>query len=51
MVDANLKQAIERALASGFRVELLRDKDGSIIAQTIQRKQLKFEFGGGKRGG
>lgn len=51
MVDENLKQAIERALASGFRVELLRDKDGSIIVQTIQRKRLKFEFGGGKHGG
>ena len=51
MVDENLKQAIERALASSFRVELLRDKDGSIITQTIQYKRLKFEFGGGKHGG
>lgn len=43
MIDENLKQAIEQALASGFRVELLRDKDGKIIAQTIQRKRLKTE--------
>lgn len=43
MIDENLKQAIERALAYGFRVELLRDKDGKIIAQTIQRKRLKTE--------
>lgn len=43
MIDEELKTAIERALSSGFRVELLRDKDGNIIAQTIQRKRLKTE--------
>ena len=43
MIDEKLKAAIERALASGFRVELLRDKDGHVIAQTIQRKRLKAE--------
>lgn len=43
MIDEKLKTAIERALASGFRVELLRDKDGNIIVQTIQRKRLKTE--------
>lgn len=43
MIDDKLKAAIERALASGFRVELLRDKDGHIIVQTIQRKRLKTE--------
>ncbi len=43
MIDEKLKAAIERALAAGFRVELLRDKDGKIIVQTIQRKRLKTE--------
>lgn len=43
VIDEKLKAVIERALASGFRVELLRDKDGNIIAQTIQRKRLKTE--------
>lgn len=43
MIDEKLKATIERALASGFRVELLRDKDGNIIVQTIQRKRLKTE--------
>ena len=43
MIDDKLKAAIEKALAAGFRVELLRDKDGNIIAQTIQRKRLKTE--------
>lgn len=43
VIDEELKTAIERALSSGFRVELMRDKDGNIIAQTIQRKRLKTE--------
>lgn len=43
MIDEKLKTAIERALAAGFRVELLRDKEGNIIVQTIQRKRLKTE--------
>lgn len=43
MIDEKLKTAIERALTSGFRVEILRDKDGNIIVQTIQRKRLKTE--------
>ena len=43
MIDDKIKDTIERALASGFRVELLLDKDGNIIVQTIQRKRLKTE--------
>lgn len=29
------------ALDKGYRVEILKDKDGNIKAQTIQRKVLK----------
>ena len=35
-------EAIMEALSKGFRVELLKDKDGNIIIQTIQRKRLKI---------
>lgn len=34
-------KAILAALSSGLRVELVQQKDGSIIIQTIQRKRLK----------
>ena len=34
-------KAIMEALEKGFRVELLKDKDGAIIVQTIQRKRIK----------
>ena len=33
-------KAIADALSKGFRVELLKDKDGNIVIQTIQRKRL-----------
>lgn len=36
-----LIQAIQAALDKGMRVELLKDKDGNIKAQTISRKALK----------
>lgn len=41
MDDKTIK-AIESALSDGFRVEVLKDKDGNIVAQTIQRKRLKI---------
>ena len=36
-----LIKAIQAALDKGQRVELLKDKDGNIKAQTISRKALK----------
>ena len=39
-MDAEMIKAILEALAKGQRVELLRQKDGRIIAQTIERKRL-----------
>lgn len=36
-----LIEAIQKALDNGFRVELLKEKDGNIKAQTISRKVLK----------
>lgn len=36
-----LIDAIQKALDKGQRVELLRDKEGNIKAQTISRKALK----------
>lgn len=36
-----LWEAIRAALDKGYRVELLKEKDGNIKAQTIQRKVLK----------
>lgn len=36
-----LLEAIQKALDKGQRVELLKDKDGNIKAQTISRKALK----------
>ncbi len=41
-MDSDTIKAIEEALKKGYRVELLRDKDGKIIVQTIQRKRLKM---------
>lgn len=41
MDDKTIKAILE-ALSKGFRVELLKDKDGNIIVQTIQRKRLKI---------
>lgn len=40
-MDESLQKAILAALDKGLRVEVLKDKDGNIIAQTIQRKRLK----------
>lgn len=42
-MDEKTVKAIEEAVSKGFRVEVLKDKDGNIIAQTIQRKRLKIE--------
>lgn len=42
-MDEKTIKAIEKALESKQRVEILKDKDGRIIAQTIQRKRLKTE--------
>lgn len=42
-MDEKTIKAIMDALSKGLRVELLRDKDGNIIAQTIHRKRLKTE--------
>ena len=41
-MDEKTIKAILEALAKGQRVELLRQKDGSIIVQTVQRKRLKI---------
>lgn len=41
-MDSETIKAIVAALERGYRVELLRNKDGNIIAQTIQRKRLKI---------
>lgn len=41
-MDEKIIEAILEALSKGLRVELLKDKDGNIIAQTIQRKRLKI---------
>lgn len=43
-MDEKTVKAIEEAVSKGLRVEVLRDKDGNIIAQTIQRKRLKFDI-------
>lgn len=43
MIDEKIIKAIENALDSRQRVEVLKDKDGNIIVQTIQRKRLNPE--------
>ena len=43
-MDEKIIKAIEKAVSDGFRVEVLKDKDGNIIAQTIQRKRLKLDI-------
>jgi len=40
-MDEKTIAAIKAALAGGFRVELLLQKDGSVLVQTVQRKRLK----------
>lgn len=42
-MDEKTIEAILAALKDGFRVELLLQKDGTVIAQTIQRKKLKIK--------
>nr|DAQ98248.1 MAG TPA: hypothetical protein [Caudoviricetes sp.] len=41
MIDEKLKTAIEKALASGCRVQLKQMKDGSVKAQVIKAEELK----------
>ncbi len=41
-MDEKTVKAIETAVSNGLRVEVLKDKDGNIIVQTIQRKRLKI---------
>lgn len=41
MMTKELLDAIQKALDKGQRVELLKDKEGNIKAQTISRKALK----------
>ena len=41
-MDEKTIKAILEALAKGQRVELLRQKDGRILAQVIQRRKLKL---------
>lgn len=43
MINERLKEAIERALEAGCRVQLKRMKDGSIKAQIISAKDLKIK--------
>lgn len=40
-MDDKTVKAILEAVSKGLRVEVLKDKDGNIIVQTIQRKRLK----------
>ena len=40
-MDEKLKAAIEKALAAGCRVQLKRQKDGTVKAQIIRAEALK----------
>lgn len=40
-MDKRLWEAIKAALDKGYRVELIKDKEGNIKAQTVSRKLLK----------
>ena len=40
-MDDKLWRAIQDALDKGYRVELIKDKDGNVKAQTVSRKLLK----------
>lgn len=42
-MDEKAIQAIIAALKNGFRVELVMQKDGSIVAQTVSRKKLNID--------
>ena len=37
-------RAAETALDKGLRVEMLRQKDGTIIIQSIQRKRINLDI-------
>lgn len=37
-------RAAEAALDKGLRVEMLRQRDGTILIQSIQRKRLKSDI-------
>lgn len=41
MIDDRMKASIEKALASGARVQLKQQKDGTVKAQIITAKELK----------
>ena len=41
MIDEKLKTAIEKALASGSRVQLKLMKDGTVKAQIIKAEEIK----------
>lgn len=41
MIDERMKTAIEKALASGCRVQLKQQKDGTIKAQIMRVEELK----------
>jgi antitoxin component of MazEF toxin-antitoxin module len=41
-MDEKTIKAILAALSGGERVELLLQKDGSIVIQTVRRKKLKI---------
>lgn len=40
-MDDKLWRAIKAVLDKGYRVELIKDKDGNVKAQTVSRKLLK----------
>ena len=42
-MDEKTINAIHEALDNGLRVEILKDKDGNVIVQTIQRKRIKIK--------
>lgn len=41
-MDEKTIAAVLKALSAGFRVELLMQKDGTVVIQTVQRKKLKI---------
>ena len=40
-MDDKLWRVIQAALDKGYRVELIKEKDGNVKAQTVSRKLLK----------
>lgn len=41
LISEKTIKAIESAVSNGMRVEVLKDKNGNIIIQTVQRKRLR----------